>query len=245
MGDTYVTTKMGRQRQGAAHSRNLFLGSAGGDSAAGAEFQRNGSIVALVNVADPSAFAAYNPQRLGDDPAPDEETEITVKKGKRERVIKLEQRAPMLLQFNEDLSEIAKVIQFPLRTGTGMALETGVDGSVSATLRLRPGDGRANLLSTLQSSEIPREDGKEEMFGTMVVHFDQELNFKWSHFFAGRRNIAVHHLQDGRLRITSGLTTLVDGFVRKTHRWSGNAAWPRRKYGRFAGRWQHCINRLF
>ena len=64
-----------------------FLGSAGVDSAAGAEFQSNGSIVALVNVADPSAFSSYNPQRLGDDPELDKETEITVGQGKRERVI--------------------------------------------------------------------------------------------------------------------------------------------------------------
>ena len=150
-----------------------FLGSVGRDSAAGAKFQASGSIVALVNVADPSAFSSHAIQRLGADPELDKETEVKVGQGKRERVIQLEQRAPMLIQFNDNLSEIRKIIQFPLRTATGMALEIGIDGSVSATLRLRPGNGKTDLIGTLKASEILRDDGKEGMFGTMVVHFDQ------------------------------------------------------------------------
>ena len=184
-----------------------FMGSSGDDTAAGAEFLPDGSIVALVNMGDPSTLESYGIDRLVADPPKDQQTEIVVKSGKRERTIKLEQRAPVLLHFDENLESLSKVVQFPLRTATGIGLEVGSDGSVSATMHIRPGPGKDALLKQLRVKEINREGREDDQFGTLLVHFDQALNVKWSYYFSGRRNVVVHRLMDGRLRITAGLST--------------------------------------
>ena len=131
----------------------------------------------MINVADPTAFDLATGQAIVPDPAADSETAMTIKSGKSLRKVTLEQRAPLLIQFDKDLSSVRRMVQFPLRTGTALGLEMGSDGSVNALLRLRPGDGSKALLKALNATVIKREGRDNDLFGSLVLHYNVRLNF--------------------------------------------------------------------
>lgn len=166
--------------------RATFFGGSGDDEFVDSAALADGSILAIGHIADAAFLEGQPVTMIGSDPAPDAEPTITVGEGKKQKSITLQQRAPVLVRYDRDLTKILQVIRLPFRTAT--IGELLIEDGQTAYLSLRTRPNAEKLLQSLKvvTTVEPGQDADRRL-GTAVLklRLGEQIAVEWVVDFPG------------------------------------------------------------